>query len=149
MAVGAMILGIIVATLLEACDKVPVNGLLDGYWQLTKVVTPDSVRQMKSRRAFLSIQLQMTQWQEYVGYKTFFSHFRREGDSIFIYDLAHPSLHSLKSNNDEWVTAEEVAEGLMDEWFLHSLDLRFRMQKLTGDDLVLQKADTTWHFRRF
>jgi len=146
MAAGVIL---VAASFLAACDKIPVNGLLDGFWQLTEIETPDSVRQVKSRRVFLSIQLQMTQWQDYVEDRRYFSHFRLVEDSIFIYDLTHPSQHSLESNNDEWVTAEEMADGLMDAWGLHSLDLRFRMLRLTSDDLVLQREDTIWHYRRF
>ena len=67
--------------LLNSCDKVPINGDLDGLWQLTTIQTPESTRDVKSTRAYLSIQLHLSQWDN--NGTTFYAHFVHEGDWNF------------------------------------------------------------------
>jgi len=133
--------------LLTGCDKVPMNGDLDGLWQLTTVQTGQDVRDVKSDRAYLSFQLHLTQW-DHVGFR-YFAHFTHEGDSIRFYDFAHDSLHRSKADDNEWVTEEEMRDGAMDAWGIHNLDARYRVRQLDGEALILEKADTTLFFRKF
>lgn len=135
--------------LLTSCNKMPVNGVLDGQWQLMSIETPDSTRHTRDDLVFLSVQLQLTQWNNHRSGAIYFSHFLHKGDSILFFDLVHPSQHSLDSNNDVYVTSEEMSAGEMDDWGIHTLDMRYRVQTLTYDDLVLEKVDTTLRFRKF
>lgn len=132
--------------LLSSCDKVPINGDLDGLWQLTTIQTPEATRDVKSTRAYLSIQLHLSQWEQ--GGTTFYSHFKHEGDSIRFYDFTHASLHRDKNDDDEWITEEEMRGGIMDAWGIHSLDARYRTRQLDSDALVLERADTVLYFRK-
>ena len=134
------------ALLLSSCDKVPINGALDGMWQLTTIQTPQETRDVKATRAYLSIQLHLSQW-DHTG-TTFYAHFAHEGDSIRFYDFTHASLHRDKNDDDEWITAEEMRAGIMDAWGIHSLDARYRTRQLDSDALVLECADTVLYFRK-
>ena len=150
-----MIAAAIVATAaVGSCDKVPINGDLDGMWQLMNIQTPEGSRETKSDRAYLCIQLHLSQW-DHVGYR-YYAHFRREGDSIFFYDFCHHGLHRTEADDNEPITYEEMtktdpAQGwpLMDAWGVHNLDARYRVQKLNSDALILEKEDTTLTFRKF
>jgi len=133
--------------LLTSCDKVPMNGDLDGMWQLMTVQTGQNVRNVRDDRAYMSIQLHLTQW--YQGGNTLYSHFVHEGDSIRFYDFAHDSLHRSKADDNEWVTEEDMLNGAMDAWGIHNLDARYRVRQLDGEALILEKADTTLFFRKF
>lgn len=143
--------GIIIFLLLSllSCNKTPINGPLDGQWQLTTIETPEVTRQTKDSLVFLSIQLQVAQWNAHKQRRRYFSHFVHQGDSLHFFDLVHPSSHSLDNNNTEWITAEELSKGLMDPWGIHTLDTRYHIQTLTSSTLVLEKADTLLRFRKF
>jgi len=139
---------------ISSCDKVPINGDLDGMWQMMTIQTPAGTRDMKSTRAYLCIQLHLSQWDR--GGNRYYAHFRREGDSIFFYDFYHHSLHRSKADDNEPITYEEMTKTdpskgwpLMDAWGIHNLDARYRVQKLNSDALVLEKEDTTLTFRKF
>ena len=119
--------------LLNSCDKVPINGDLDGLWQLTTIQTPESTRDVKSTRAYLSIQLHLSQW---------------DNNGTTFYDFAHASLHRDKNDDDDWITEEEMRGGIMDAWGIHSLDARYRTRQLDSDALVLERADTVLYFRK-
>jgi len=148
------ILSTLVATLLVAlsqtsCDKLPANGDLDGMWQLLTIETPDGLRQVKQERVYLSIQLQLAQWTDYTRGTLFYSHFAHRGDSLFFFDFAKPSDHSLESNNDEWISTDEMTSGILDAWGIHTLDARYHILQLSGENLVLEKTDTILRFRIF
>ena len=132
-----------------ACDKVPMNGDLDGMWQLMTIQTPDSLRDMKSQRAYISFQLHLTQWNDYKGNRYFYSHFTHTADSLFFFDIAHHSKHAVDDNEDEWVTAEEMNDGLFDCWGIHQITPHYRVMKLDRRSLELRQADTLLTFRKF
>lgn len=135
--------------LLIACDKVPVNGDLDGMWQLTTISTPDSTADVSATRVYTSFQLNLVQWNDYSANLTYYSHFRHTGDSLFFYDFAHISHHAVDNNQDEWITADEMDAGLFDAWGIHHIDARYRILQLDSRTLRLQQADTTLTWRKF
>lgn len=134
---------------LTACDKMPINGDLDGFWQLMTIQTPDGVRDVKANRVYTSFQLHLTQWDDMAGGRIFFSHFTHTSDSIIFFDIAHASNHAVNDDQDTWVTPQEMHEGLFDCWGIHSINPRFRVLKLNGTALELQQADTILVYRKF
>ena len=136
--------------LLASCDKVPMNGDLDGMWQLTNIATPDSTRDMHTSGAYVSFQLHLVQWDEVSDHsRTFYSHFRHTADSLVFYDFAHPSKHAVDNNEDEWVTPAEMHQGLFHLWGIHTTEARFRIRQLDSRHLRLESADTLLTFRKF
>ncbi len=133
---------------LVGCDKVPMNGDLDGMWQILTIQTPQGVREMKAERVYLSIQLKLCQWNH--ANSCLYSHFQHEGDSLFFFDFAHDSRHRTKEDDNEWVTEDEMQnKKVMDVWGIHNLNARYRVIELNGDNLTLQSADTIISFRKF
>lgn len=133
-----------------SCDKVPMNGDLDGMWQLTAISTPDTIRDTHAKAVYVSFQLHLAQWNDIGGgNRQFFSHFTHTSDSIFFYDFAHPSKHAADDNEDEWVTPQEMHGGLFDAWGIHTIDARYCIQHLDPHNLTLESADTTLTFRKF
>lgn len=130
-----------------ACDKVPMNGRLDGMWQILTVETPQGVRDVKADRAYMSIQLHLTQWTH--ANRNYYSHFRHEGDSLCFYDFAGLSAHATAADDDPAITAAEMAGGLFHVYGIHTLDARYRIIHLSGSSLILESADTTLTFRKF
>ena len=132
-----------------SCDKTPMNGLLDGMWQLTRIETPTEQRDVKDSLVFISIQLQLVQWNNRLHFAQYYSHFAHRGDSLLFFDMTHSSKHSLESNYDAWLTDEEMSNGLMDAWGIHTLNPGFHINTLNHSDLILQRADTLLRLRRF
>lgn len=130
------------------CDKVPINGPLDGQWQLMSIETPEGTRQTKANRTYLCFQLHLTQWFR-PGKANIYAHFTHKGDSIHFFDFAHASAQRQEGDNDEWVTPTEMANGLMDDWGVHSTDITFHVGELNRSRLVLECADTVLTFRKF
>ena len=130
--------------LLTSCDKVPINGDLDGFWQVTTIQVSDDVRDVRPAHSYLSFQLHLSQW-DHAGIR-YYAHFAHEGDSIRFYDFAHSSLHRSKADDNEWITEQEMRDGIMDAWGVHNLDARYRVRQLDGDAMVLERADTVLFF---
>lgn len=62
----AIITGVVIlSALCVSCDKVPVNGKLDGWWQIMEIHyktsrgTYDSIVPMKEKQAFWAVQLEL------------------------------------------------------------------------------------------
>ena len=133
-----------------SCDKVPINGDLDGMWQIMTIQTPDGTRNVKSNQAYLSFQLHLSQWDMDHGSKRYYAHFSHSNDSIIFYDFKHDSLHRSKADDNEEITNDEMTkEKVLDAWGVHNLDARYHVQRLNGDELILERADTILFFRKF
>ena len=133
-----------------SCDKVPMNGPLDGMWQLMTIETPDSTHEARSEELFLSFQLHLTQWEKKHTATTIYAHFERQGDSLRVYDFASAALHDLSQGDDDHLlTPAQMADGAMNLWGIHTVDARFHIDRLDSKDLILTSADTTLTFRKF
>lgn len=137
------------AVLVASCDKTPINGALDGMWQLTTITTPDGVREMTGSRLFVSFQLHLTQWERSGTGVFYHSHFTHEGDSIRFYDFCYRARHDLSDgDNDLWITPAGM-DTTLGQWGIHSTDARYHVRELSHSSLVLEAADTTLAFRKF
>ena len=136
--------------LLTACDKTPINGVLDGMWQLTSIQTPQATTNTTGNHLFVSFQLHLTQWEKKDANKVIYAHFSHVGDSICFYDFADHARHDLSEGDDDRIfTPAEMAAGVMDEWGIHTTDARYSVLELNHKSLVLQSADTVLTFRKF
>lgn len=134
---------------LASCDKVPINGPLDGMWQLMEIEQPNGRQDVKANRIYISFQLHLTQWEDLNNQTSYYAHFTHTADSLIFYDFAHPAKHDLSAgDNDHWITAEEATSGLLAPWGLHSLKARFAVRRLNSDYMTLQQQDTTLYFRK-
>lgn len=134
------------------CDKTPINGKLDGMWQLMTIQTPDGTRDMKQNQAYISIQLHLAEWwTPNLSWDTYhyFSHFEHRADSLVFFDLCRASAHTVTGSDDVPLTARQMHEGALDHWGVHTLHTRYRVVKLTAKHLTLEKEDTVYAFRKF
>lgn len=131
-----------------ACDKTPVNGPLDGQWQLMSIATNKDTRETKAEQTYLCFQLQLTQWFQ-AGRQSYYAHFTLRADSIRFFDFVHTSRQTAVGDNDEWITPREMNEGIMDAWGIHSVDITYHVKQLNGNSLVLEREDTVLTFRKF
>lgn len=136
---------------LAGCDKTPINGDLDGMWQLERIETPQGVTPTKERRVYLCIQLHLMEWCNAPkgNRHHYFSHFTHQNDSLIIYDLCRASAHTATGSDDIPLTATEMAAGEMEDWGIHTLDTRYHIRRLNANKLELEKVDTVYAFRKF
>lgn len=133
--------------LYTACDKMPMNGDLDGMWQLMNIEYADGSNQTPDKQRYMCIQLHLVQLTVYSNaHQGIYAHFTHEGNNLRLYDyydLTH------------WVNTQTTNEVLEDAsqllpWGISGLDVTYHIEKLNGNALILKDpAGTTLTFRKF
>jgi hypothetical protein len=123
--------------MLAACDKLPMNGNLDGMWQLIAIQdnTTSNISDVKSSRLYYSFQLHLVQLNNGEAY----AHFSHRNDSIVMYDWFKGNL-----NNDK-ITDPTV----LNKFGLYELRDSFRVEVLTSEKMQLRSRKATLSFRKF
>ena len=131
-----------------SCDKLPMNGDLDGMWQLMFVEKDGEVSDVKSRKRYWSFQLHLTQFSR-SGNNTYryFAHFKHEGDSLFVYDLCFPSENFTDTDDNVMFTESDVH--ILNQWGIYSLYNRYKVEKLDSDVMILKNDEMKLRFRKF
>lgn len=144
----------LILILCVSCDKVPMNGDLDGMWQLMSIEEGGVVTNIKSEKRYMSFQLHLVQFGH--GNKNdingvlprhCYAHFKHKGDSIFIYDLCHDSENATSADNNEWYREEDLQK--IKPWGMYSLNNRFKVEKLDSDAMILRREDLVLKYRKF
>lgn len=131
-----------------SCDKLPMNGDLDGMWQLMSVEKDGEVSNVKSTKRYWSFQLHLAQFSESGdNINRYFAHFKHEGDSLHIYDLYFPSENF--TNTDDNIKFEESDVHILNPWGIYSLHNKFKVEKLDSDAMVLRSEGLRLKFRKF
>lgn len=141
------ILFLVLGLLLASCDKVPVNGKLDGMWQLMEIITPEGITDVKANKTYISFQLDLSQWQQ--GGVFYYSHFCRTGEYLFFVDMYSPAKHTPDDPDDHPVTQEEIDQGVLAPWGVHTLNPSFLILELTSSKMTLLGDSSTLKFRKF
>lgn len=130
-----------------ACDKVPMNGDLDGMWQLMDIEYTDGTHQTPDKQRYMCIQLHLIQLTTYGDpHRGIYAHFTHKGDDMRIYDF-----YDLQ----QWVNTQTTNKVLEDEsllypWGLSGLDVTYSVLKLNGSALILKgPSGTVLTFRKF
>lgn len=126
-----------IVLLLTACDKMPMNGNLDGMWQLMAIQNnaTSNVSDVKDSRLYYSFQLHLVQLNSGDAY----AHFSHLNDSIVMYDWCKGNL-----NNDK-ITDPTI----LNKYGLYELRDSFRVEVLTHDKMQLRSRKATLSFRKF
>ncbi len=138
MRITSILLLLVLVIGLNSCDKAPINGKLDGMWQLMTIEHKDG-EITECQRIYYSIQLHLIEIkdkgshpQSYIGW------FTNEGDEITIGDFRH------FGNEECHATLNEL-----EVFGLYQLTTRFRVEKLSNSHLTLEAEGNRLHFRKF
>lgn len=134
---------IIVLLQLFSCDKLPINGKLDGMWQLMEIEYTNGIVE-HPEKTYYSIQLHLIKLSKvYEGSLhgsnavNYVGRFEYTADSLVIKDL--------RANKDEdLVTKEQLIP-----FGLNGPVDRFKIEKLTNDKMILQSGSVMLSFRKF
>lgn len=130
-----------IVLLLAACDKVPINGNLDGMWQLMAIQDNaiGSVSDVKSSRLYYSFQLHLVE----LNNNEAFAHFSHRNDSIVMYDWCY-------GNSDgNSVNVKMTDATILNKFGLYELRDSFMVEVLTHDKMQLRSRKATLSFRKF
>ena len=126
-----------IVLLLAACDKVPMNGNLDGMWQLMAIQdnVTSNISDVKASRLYYSFQLHLVQLNNGEAY----AHFSHRNDSIVMYNWCDGS-----PTNNKIIDAT-----VLNKFGLYELRDSFKVEVLTHDQMQLRSRRATLNFRKF
>lgn len=123
---------------ISSCDKAPINGKLDGRWQLMTIEYEDG-RVEECYRIYYSIQLHLVEISDKGGKGgTFIGRFSYKDDEVTMSDFRR------RGQEEELATLAEL------QTFGISLPLtHFKVEKATGEKLILKSDYARLNFRKF
>lgn len=134
--------------LLAACDKMPMNGALDGMWQLTCERRPDGTeRTCRDDGLYVSFQLHTAQWSTRENPTLFYARFTHSADSLRFGPVCHNSENATAADDNVPLTADELP--LLAPFGMHATQPAFRVITLNHHHLVLEDQGTRLTFRKF
>lgn len=131
--------------ILFSCDKLPINGLLDGMWQLKKIEYTNG-ETIFPEFTYYSIQLDLIKLSQVHNsgtpdrsINTFLGRFQYTHDSLYIYDIR------------TWVYREEEIPATVEQLqpFGISNNAHFAIEKLDGKNMLLRSDEALLTFRKF
>ena len=131
----------------DSCDKTPINGNLDGMWQLMRVEDNGISTDVSTTQHYMCVQLHLIQLTKYGDFHTgIFCHFDHKGKTLRLYDF-YDRTHYVGNNiKDEKLTDAST----LWPWGIYLLDTMFQVNKLTEDALILQDpTGRVLTFRKF
>lgn len=129
-----------------SCDKKwPINGNLDGYWQLMTVETKTDGTKKDCHRMYIGIQLHMIELKDLGnnGYESFFGEFNynEDEDIVIIKNLKEKS-----STSDNGKVADITD---LNPYGINALETGFKVVKADGKTLILESNYARLTMRSF
>lgn len=133
--------------ILSACDKMPMNGDLDGMWQLMGEERDSAAADLQATRHYISFQLHTAQFSTATNSRCFYAHFRHTADSLQFLSICANSTNASDSDDNTPVPPDSIAS--LRPWGIYELNPSFAVVKLNSTSLVLQSTHSRLHFRKF
>lgn len=123
---------------ISSCDKAPINGKLDGRWQLMTIEQEDG-SVTECYRIYYSIQLHLVEISDKGGKGgTYIGRFSYEDDKVTMSEFRH------RGNEEELATLPELKPFGINLPMTH-----FKVEKASGDKLILKSEYARLSFRKF
>lgn len=132
---------------LFACDKLPANGDLDGMWQVVEIEHGGEVKNVASEQVYMSIQLRLFMLGSIDIPRRYYGYFEHKGDSMHLWQFSFASTNESDADDNKPIAEEETYR--LNPWGFYSLDERFKVEKLTGSQLILRNETSRIHFIKF
>ncbi|WP_455665426.1 lipocalin-like domain-containing protein [Phocaeicola sp.] len=123
---------------ISSCDKAPINGKLDGRWQLMNIENSDG-NTKECYRIYYSIQLHLVEISDKGGNGgTFIGRFSYENDEVTMSEFRH------RGNEEELATLKEL-----EPFGLYLPTTHLKVEKATSEKLILKSENARLIFRKF
>lgn len=133
--------------ILSACDKMPMNGDLDGMWQLMSEERDSATTDLQATRHYISFQLHTAQFSTATNSRCFYARFLHIDDSLHFHSICANSSNASDSDDNTPIPLDSVAS--LHPWGFYELTPSFAVVKLTSSTLVLQSPHSRLRFRKF
>lgn len=126
--------------LISSCGKLPMNGQLDGMWQLMSIAPVGGEEiDTKKQQLYYNVQLELLALQR-GGSVEYLGRFVQSSDSLIVYDFR---VHISGDNSTQAVPGD------LAPWGIQGTSERFGIEKLDGDKMVLRSGEALLSFRKF
>jgi len=133
--------------MLTGCDKLPINGDLDGLWQLMEIKQGDDIKEVKTDRLYCSFQLHMFMLGDDGHPRGYFGNFEHEGNTMRFYNFTYRSDYTQESNYDKFMSYDKD-KSVISPWGFYSTDCTFDVVKLNSSELILQHENLIIKYRK-
>lgn len=144
--IAAWSLLVVMMCMTWGCDKKwPINGNLDGNWQLMSVETKADEVKTDCHRMYIGIQLHMIELKDLGdnGYKSFFGEFSyNEDENIVI-------IKNLKGKNSTSDNGQQANIKDLNPYGINAQETVFKVIKADGKDLILESDYARLTMRSF
>lgn len=139
---------LMLATLiLSSCDKVPMNGDLDGLWQLTEIHNGDDVQELKNEKLYCSFQLHLFMLGDKTSPRHYYGYFEKDAKQLRFHTFTYRSNYTEDNNYDNLMTDEKDL-AIIAPWGFYSTDCTYDVVRLNSQELILKHDDTTIIYRK-
>ncbi len=128
------------------CDKLPMNGDLEGMWQLTSEEIDGVSYDRKDGRLYASFQLHTAQFDADGRRGVFFALFKRTDGTLLFQTISHGSEN--EKPEDDNVLATESDLPSLARWGIYELSPSFRIVYLSGRRMTLESDHSRLYFRK-
>lgn len=140
-----LLLILIVLSAVASCTKAPINGTLEGLWQLTRIETSADTIETRQYWAF---QLHLLQ----LGNKHFYGRFEHRGGTLRVYDMVigeviNPS--GVDKDGEVECLVGDSTLPMLHPFGIFSLDTHFEVECLDDDRMRLRSDSACLHFRKY
>lgn len=131
-----LIIFALITTIFASCDKVPINGALDGQWQIMEMEENGTTTSMKDKSLYCAFQLHVCMFgSKKEGVRKYFCKFEHTGNKMRFYTFTHRSAYTEEENIDKLITEEEL--GIILPWGFYSTDCTFDVIELNNSTMIL------------
>lgn len=138
---------ILLLTSISSCDKMPMNGDLDGMWQLMSEETADSTTDLKSTRHYISFQLHTAQFSTLSNSRCFYSRFIHEGSTLQFVSICTNSTNATSEDDNIPISSDSIQQ--LHPWGIYEIDPTFSIVTLNASTLILESPHSRLRFRKF
>lgn len=133
--------------LVASCDKLPMNGDLDGMWQMVSEQRGDTLTDRLDDRIYVSYQLHTVQMGTGSASGKFYAQFTHIGDTISYANICYGADSRSETDVNEPVDEDEM--DVLQPWGIYSLQPTYHVDRLTKETLILTSDTSTLRFRKF
>lgn len=154
----SILITILSYVLFSSCEnKMPVNGKLEGMWQVMSIEHEGVFTDLKDQKVYWSFQLNLVQLSSSLnGYTRMYARFIRDKNELDFYDFVYNSENALESDNNEWVSPENSS--VLNRWAIYSdsdpnnngrIKIKYTIKTINDSFLIVENAHDTILLRKF
>lgn len=132
---------------LFSCEnKWPINGYLDGQWQLMTIDHNGNQTNKKGEKIYWNFQLHMLMLN--VSNTNYFAHFEHSNDSIRLCDISFSSANEKKEDDNIRMSGEEIKD-ILSPYGIDVVDESYKVESLSDETMILSNNGKVLTFRKF